>query len=188
MGAQCQHIRDKDHTSLLSWLFADSRHSRQKLCRPWGCPGCLKKQMGGLTSPTLFHLLQDWSSNWAHVMTKRKATTSRPYRKHTEHIEFLHRNKNSVHNSWKISQCFYFSKHILAFHKASPAELVALMPHQTFSIGFPPPENLIPRSLSWSLQSRQSELCNKTIFREVELFSLQLCWNYWCLKWNNHSQ
>lgn len=60
-----------------------------------------------------------------------------------------------------FSQYFYFSMHILAFHTASQAELVALMPHQTFNIGFPPPENLTPRSLGWSFQSRQSELLNK---------------------------
>lgn len=95
---------DKDHSALLPWLFADSSHSKQKPCQPWGCPGCLKKQMGGLTSPTLFHLLQDWSSNWAHVRTRRRATTSRMCRKHIEHIEFLHRNKNWIHSSWRILQ------------------------------------------------------------------------------------
>lgn len=89
---------------LLLWLFADSSHSGQKPCQPWGCPDCSKKQMEGLTSPAPLHPLQDWSSNWAHVKTRRRAITSRLCKKHIEHIEFLHRNKSWVHNSWKIIQ------------------------------------------------------------------------------------
>lgn len=58
-----------------------------------------------------------------------------------------------------FSQYFYFSAHILPPRTTSQAGLVALMP-QTFSTGLPPPENLTPRSLSWSLQGKQSELLN----------------------------
>lgn len=113
--------------------------------------------MGGPTSPALFHLLQDWSSNWANVKTRRKSNHPKVVQKTS------HGNKNWTHNStteWSFSQCFYFSTHILSFHTASQAGLLALMPHQTFNTGFPPPENLTPRSLSWSLQGKQSKLLN----------------------------
>lgn len=70
---------------LLLWLFADSSHSGQKPCQPWGCPGCSKKQMEGLTSPAPLHPLQDWSSNWAHVKTRRSnhlKAVQKTYRTH----------------------------------------------------------------------------------------------------------
>jgi len=38
------------------------------------------------------------------------------------------------------------------------------MPHQTLHTRFPPPEKLTPRSLSWSLQSKQTELLNTEKF------------------------
>lgn len=46
----------------------------------------------------------------------------------------------------------------ITFHTASQGGLVALMPRQTLNTGFPPPEYLTPRSLSCSLQGKQSEL------------------------------
>ena len=63
---------DRDHSALLPWLLVDSSHSRQRPYQLWGRPESLKKQMGGLISPTLFHLLQDWTSNLANVRARRK--------------------------------------------------------------------------------------------------------------------
>lgn len=156
-GAQWQPIwRQGSYcpaASALGWLKSLQAETLPAV----GCPDRLKKQMGGPTSPALFHLLQDWSSNWANVKTRRKSNHPKVVQKTS------HGNKNWTHNStteWSFSQCFYFSTHILSFHTASQAGLLALMPHQTFNTGFPPPENLTPRSLSWSLQGKQSKLLN----------------------------
>lgn len=54
--------------------------------------------MGGPTSPTLFHLLPDWSSNWTDVRTRKKNNHPKAVQKTS------HRNKNWAHNSHMIIQ------------------------------------------------------------------------------------